>query len=181
MPSPPRCRSNTRRSSATGFLLQLDCPTSRSSATSPIGDRPLAEFLDFVELVVAAINKALRNMPRERVRLHVLGQLRGAARPRRRRCATSCRHPLKRRRGDFLLRAPTRAMRTSSAASRTSRPDDDQVLVAGVIDTRRTSSSTRRSSPTASSGSRRRRRSAPRARRSRRRAWGFGCARRGSG
>ncbi|HKW37349.1 MAG TPA: epoxyalkane--coenzyme M transferase, partial [Burkholderiales bacterium] len=34
-------------------------------------DRPLDEFLGFVELTVAAINRALANVPRERVRLHV--------------------------------------------------------------------------------------------------------------
>ena len=34
-------------------------------------DRPLADFVGFVDLVVAAINKALRNIPRDKVRLHV--------------------------------------------------------------------------------------------------------------
>jgi 5-methyltetrahydropteroyltriglutamate--homocysteine methyltransferase len=34
-------------------------------------DRPLSEFLGFVERVVAAINTAIVNVPRDRVRLHV--------------------------------------------------------------------------------------------------------------
>ena len=34
-------------------------------------DRPLAEFIDFGERVVATINQAIRNIPRDRVRLHV--------------------------------------------------------------------------------------------------------------
>jgi 5-methyltetrahydropteroyltriglutamate--homocysteine methyltransferase len=34
-------------------------------------DRPLDEFLDFVELTVAATNRALADVPRDRVRLHV--------------------------------------------------------------------------------------------------------------
>ncbi len=34
-------------------------------------DRPLGDFVGFVDLVVAAINKALRNIPRDKVRLHV--------------------------------------------------------------------------------------------------------------
>ena len=34
-------------------------------------DCPLNEFLGFVELVVNAINEALRDIPRDRVRLYV--------------------------------------------------------------------------------------------------------------
>jgi 5-methyltetrahydropteroyltriglutamate--homocysteine methyltransferase len=54
-----------------GFLLQLDCPDLALERHTSYRDRPLADFVGFVELVVAAINKALRNIPRERVRLHV--------------------------------------------------------------------------------------------------------------
>jgi 5-methyltetrahydropteroyltriglutamate--homocysteine methyltransferase len=34
-------------------------------------DKPLADFLNFVRIVVAAINKALTGIPRDQVRLHV--------------------------------------------------------------------------------------------------------------
>jgi 5-methyltetrahydropteroyltriglutamate--homocysteine methyltransferase len=34
-------------------------------------DRPLSEFLDFLDLTLAAINRALANVPGDRVRLHV--------------------------------------------------------------------------------------------------------------
>jgi 5-methyltetrahydropteroyltriglutamate--homocysteine methyltransferase len=54
-----------------GFLLQLDCPDLALERHTSYRDRPLAEFIAFVELVVAAINKALSNIPREKVRLHV--------------------------------------------------------------------------------------------------------------
>jgi 5-methyltetrahydropteroyltriglutamate--homocysteine methyltransferase len=54
-----------------GFLLQLDCPDLALERHTSYRDRPLAEFVAFVELVVAAINKALSNIPREKVRLHV--------------------------------------------------------------------------------------------------------------
>ncbi len=54
-----------------GFLLQLDCPDLALERHLTYQDRPLAEFLGFVERVVAAINKALDGIPRERVRLHV--------------------------------------------------------------------------------------------------------------
>ena len=54
-----------------GFLLQLDCPDLALERHTSFRDRPLAEFIAFVEMVVATINRALRNIPRDRVRLHV--------------------------------------------------------------------------------------------------------------
>jgi 5-methyltetrahydropteroyltriglutamate--homocysteine methyltransferase len=56
---------------ANGFLLQLDCPDLALERHTSYRDRPLADFLDFVEMVVAALNAALVNVPRDRVRLHV--------------------------------------------------------------------------------------------------------------
>jgi 5-methyltetrahydropteroyltriglutamate--homocysteine methyltransferase len=54
-----------------GFLLQLDCPDLALERHLSYNDRPLADFLGFVERVVAAINQAIVNVPRDRVRLHV--------------------------------------------------------------------------------------------------------------
>src|ERR1700751_1336625 len=54
-----------------GFLLQLDCPDLALERHLSYQDRPLGDFLGFVERVVAAINTALENIPRDRVRLHV--------------------------------------------------------------------------------------------------------------
>jgi len=54
-----------------GFLLQLDCPDLALERHTSYRDRPLGDFLGFAELVVAAINGALQNIPRDRVRLHV--------------------------------------------------------------------------------------------------------------
>ena len=54
-----------------GFLLQIDCPDLALERHCSYRDRPLSEFLRFCELVVAAINGALHNVPRDRVRLHV--------------------------------------------------------------------------------------------------------------
>jgi 5-methyltetrahydropteroyltriglutamate--homocysteine methyltransferase len=56
---------------AAGFVLQLDCPDLALERHVSFDDRPEAEFLAFVAAVVAAINRAIRNIPRERVRLHV--------------------------------------------------------------------------------------------------------------
>jgi 5-methyltetrahydropteroyltriglutamate--homocysteine methyltransferase len=54
-----------------GFLLQLDCPDLAMERHFSYQDRPLADFLGFVERVVNTINAALVNIPRDRVRLHV--------------------------------------------------------------------------------------------------------------
>jgi 5-methyltetrahydropteroyltriglutamate--homocysteine methyltransferase len=54
-----------------GFLLQLDCPDLALERHITYQDRPLADFLGFVERVVSAINRALTRVPRDRVRLHV--------------------------------------------------------------------------------------------------------------
>jgi 5-methyltetrahydropteroyltriglutamate--homocysteine methyltransferase len=54
-----------------GFLLQLDCPDLALERHLSYQDRPLGDFLGFVERVVATINKACENIPREQIRLHV--------------------------------------------------------------------------------------------------------------
>ena len=131
----PPCRSNTRRSSGSGFLLQLDCPDLALERHTSYRDRPLADFLAFVDLIVAAINKALRNIPRDQVRLHVCwGNYEGPHD-----------HDVALR--DILpsiqqanVGALLPALRQSAPRARVSRVAemplrDDQFLVAGVIDT----------------------------------------------
>src|SRR5260370_22762264 len=56
---------------ASGFLLQLDCPDLALERHLSYQDRPLGEFLGFVERVVETINQAIEKVPRDRVRLHV--------------------------------------------------------------------------------------------------------------
>jgi 5-methyltetrahydropteroyltriglutamate--homocysteine methyltransferase len=56
---------------AAGFLLQLDCPDLALERHLSYQDRPLGDFLGFVERVVATINTALENIPPAEVRLHV--------------------------------------------------------------------------------------------------------------
>ena len=53
-----------------GFLLQIDAPDLAMERHLSYQDRPLADFVDFVDRVVATINRALVNIPRDRVRLH---------------------------------------------------------------------------------------------------------------
>jgi len=54
-----------------GFMLQVDAPDLALERHITYKDRPLKDFIAFVERVVATINAALANVPRERVRLHV--------------------------------------------------------------------------------------------------------------
>jgi 5-methyltetrahydropteroyltriglutamate--homocysteine methyltransferase len=54
-----------------GFLLQLDCPDLALERHVSYGERPLGDFLGFVEQVVQTLNDALVNIPRDRVRMHV--------------------------------------------------------------------------------------------------------------
>jgi 5-methyltetrahydropteroyltriglutamate--homocysteine methyltransferase len=54
-----------------GFLLQIDAPDLALERHTLFQDKSLAEFLAFVRMVVAAINRSLEGIPKEQVRLHV--------------------------------------------------------------------------------------------------------------
>ena len=54
-----------------GFVLQVDCPDLAMERHTAYADRPLAEFQRYVERNVAALNRALGELPRDRVRVHV--------------------------------------------------------------------------------------------------------------
>jgi 5-methyltetrahydropteroyltriglutamate--homocysteine methyltransferase len=54
-----------------GFLLQIDAPDLALERHITYKDRPVSAFQDFVEKTVATVNAALKNVPRDRVRLHV--------------------------------------------------------------------------------------------------------------
>src|SRR5438034_1135027 len=54
-----------------GLLLQLDCPDLAMERVGLFQKEPLSRFLEAVEAHVEAINRALVNIPRESVRLHV--------------------------------------------------------------------------------------------------------------
>jgi 5-methyltetrahydropteroyltriglutamate--homocysteine methyltransferase len=56
---------------AHGFLLQIDAPDLALERHITYKDQPVSAFVAFVESVVATINRALANVPRDRVRLHV--------------------------------------------------------------------------------------------------------------
>jgi 5-methyltetrahydropteroyltriglutamate--homocysteine methyltransferase len=56
---------------AAGFSLQIDCPDLALERHGAWQDKPLPAFLDFCERVVAAINRAIEGLPKDRIRLHV--------------------------------------------------------------------------------------------------------------
>ncbi len=53
------------------FVLQVDCPDLAMERHTSYANRPLAEFQRYVERNVAALNRALEGLPRDRVRVHV--------------------------------------------------------------------------------------------------------------
>ena len=56
---------------ARGFVLQLDCPDLAMERTRFFQDDPLDRFLEAVALHVEAINEAVKNIPPDRIRLHL--------------------------------------------------------------------------------------------------------------
>lgn len=54
-----------------GFVLQIDAPDLALERHISFKDQPVSKFIAFVESVVAAINHAVRDLPPERIRLHV--------------------------------------------------------------------------------------------------------------
>jgi 5-methyltetrahydropteroyltriglutamate--homocysteine methyltransferase len=56
---------------AAGFILQIDAPDLAMERHAQFAGEPLEAFLDFVRLVVGALNGALAGVPAGRVRLHV--------------------------------------------------------------------------------------------------------------
>jgi 5-methyltetrahydropteroyltriglutamate--homocysteine methyltransferase len=54
-----------------GVLLQVDCPDLAMERHTAFADRPLDDFLDWVDLNVRALRRALRRVPPAQVRMHV--------------------------------------------------------------------------------------------------------------
>ena len=56
---------------AKGLILQIDCPDLAMERTYFFQNESLRRFQEMVELHVEAINRAIRNIPPQRIRLHV--------------------------------------------------------------------------------------------------------------
>jgi 5-methyltetrahydropteroyltriglutamate--homocysteine methyltransferase len=119
---------------AHGFLLQIDAPDLAMERHLSYQDRPLADFVDFVERVVATINQALANVPRDRVRLHACwGNYEGphdcdVALPE---ILPAIKHA---KVGGFVLPFANPRHAHEYRCLKELPLDDDQVIVAGVVD-----------------------------------------------
>ena len=119
-----------------GLLLQIDAPDLALERHTLFADRPLDEFLDWVELVIERINDALDGIDPSAVRLHVCwGNYEGphtldvAAERDPVPCST------RRTSARWWSRWPTPATPTSTRCFAREPLPDGMVLVAGVIDT----------------------------------------------
>jgi 5-methyltetrahydropteroyltriglutamate--homocysteine methyltransferase len=56
---------------ARGLVLQIDCPDLAMERHTSFAERSLDDFLAFVDLNIAAINRAVAHIPRDRIRMHV--------------------------------------------------------------------------------------------------------------
>jgi 5-methyltetrahydropteroyltriglutamate--homocysteine methyltransferase len=120
---------------ANGFVLQIDCPDLALEGHVSFHDEPDAKYMAFIERVVNAINKATRNIPRDRMRMHVCwGNYEGPH---------TCDVPLRKiwpvirqtNVGGFVLPFANSRHAHEIKVLREMPMADDQVLVAGVIDT----------------------------------------------
>lgn len=117
-----------------GFLLQLDCPDLAMERHFSYQDRPLGDFLGFVDRVVHTINAALANIPRDRVRLHACwGNYEGPHD-----CDVELHEimPILRKLnvGGFVLPFANPRHAHEYSVLRDFPLDEDQLIVAGVID-----------------------------------------------
>jgi 5-methyltetrahydropteroyltriglutamate--homocysteine methyltransferase len=54
-----------------GLVLQIDCPDLAMERHTSYADRPLGEFLDYVDMNIAAVNRAIRGIAPGKIRMHV--------------------------------------------------------------------------------------------------------------
>jgi 5-methyltetrahydropteroyltriglutamate--homocysteine methyltransferase len=118
-----------------GFLLQIDAPDLALERHVSYQNRPLRDFIAFAERVVATINRALVNVPKDRVRMHVCWGNYEAPHD----CDVELREILptirQARVGGLVLPFANPRHGHEYRCLRALPLDDDQVIVAGVIDT----------------------------------------------
>jgi 5-methyltetrahydropteroyltriglutamate--homocysteine methyltransferase len=117
-----------------GFVLQIDCPDLALEHHVSFHEAGEAKFLEFVEQVVDTINHAIRDLPRDRIRIHVCwGNYEGPH---------DCDVPLQTiwpvirhaRVGGFVLPFANARHAHEMRVLKQMPLDSDQVIVAGVID-----------------------------------------------
>jgi 5-methyltetrahydropteroyltriglutamate--homocysteine methyltransferase len=117
-----------------GMVLQIDAPDLALEHHVSYADRPLNDFLGFVDLVVAGINRALAKVPPQCARLHVCwGNYEG---PHNRDVALDdlLPHLLKARVGALLLSMANPRHEHEYRCFERHRMPAEMILIAGVID-----------------------------------------------
>jgi len=124
-----------RRIVERGIVLQIDAPDLAMERHGWFAERPLADFLAFVDMVVTAINRAVSGLDAERIRLHVCWGNYGGPHVHDVALADLLGHLYEARVGGLLLSmANPRHEHEYHELSRNPLPEN-MVLAAGVIDT----------------------------------------------
>jgi 5-methyltetrahydropteroyltriglutamate--homocysteine methyltransferase len=56
---------------AQGHVVQIDCPDFANEYSKYFSDKPMAQYLETIEIHAAALNEALAGIPKDRVRIHI--------------------------------------------------------------------------------------------------------------
>jgi 5-methyltetrahydropteroyltriglutamate--homocysteine methyltransferase len=64
-------RSEYKAAIDAGLILQIDAPDLALERHISFSDKPVAEFVGFVQSVIGHINRVIADLPRDRIRLHV--------------------------------------------------------------------------------------------------------------
>jgi len=119
-----------------GFVLQIDAPDLAMERHTLYADRPLSEFIDFVDTNIAAINRGIEGLPADRVRLHVCWGNYEAPHHLDVPLEDILSHLYAARAGALVLEAANPRHQHEYRCFRTNPLPDHMLLVTGVIDTK---------------------------------------------
>ena len=118
-----------------GLILQIDAPDLAMERTMTFQDQSEAEFVKTCELHMAALNKAIEGIPRDRVRLHCCWGNWEGPHVHDIALAPSCRCSTRPTPARSPSSSPIRATSTSTRRCAPTRCPKDWLLIPGVIDT----------------------------------------------
>ena len=118
-----------------GLILQIDAPDLGLERHMLFHDRPLSDFVTFVDKVIARINRMIKGLPRDRIRLHVCYGNYESPHDRDVPLADVLDSLLKANVGGFLFPFANPRHRHELKLFRNDRLAPDQYLIVGAIDT----------------------------------------------
>jgi 5-methyltetrahydropteroyltriglutamate--homocysteine methyltransferase len=119
-----------------GFVLQIDAPDLAMERHASYADRPLKEFIDFVDMTIAAINQGIEGLAADRVRLHVCWGNYEAPHHLDVPLEEILPHLYQVKAGGLVLEAANPRHQHEYRCFRSNRLPDHMLLVTGVIDTK---------------------------------------------